>query len=415
MGVNGICKVKGIHMKTKIKKTIKVTMAALTVAATVLGTACSVNIGGVNVVTGTEETKEAAEKTKQEEQTESSEVTEVPPLEDTGMFEAYIRAAEASIAEYDISKDEMAFELVHIDGDEIPELVISKPGYYVDVYTYYNGNLSHIMDYWPYGAGGNYGYAYIPYENTVYNADSDLAGALKWITLYKISDDHNTMDYAVDQSLTIRYYESDEVFPDDFDSLPKLDSPLYYYGDTKIPEDEFNSIIPGGEYKCLGKGVDYDTFMQCMNDKVLPDYSAFPYFGINEIDCTWGQATEYAEMNFGHLMSIDTEEKKEAVTSYLQEYSFYSKNVIYVGASVGSDGEFVWRSGEKIDPDLWLPGEPSGISSTPDGSLVDETCVVLIYNTDEGRFYLNDVPNDLPATAPYYQGTIAYLYELDYE
>jgi len=416
-------------MKTKITEMIKITVAAFTVLATVFGTGCSINIGGGEAIKGSEtkkaeaentegkeaEGKEAEGKEQETEETETSgDITSVS-VDDTSMYDAYIRAVEASLAEYDVNKDELAFELVHIDGDDIPELVISKPGYYIDVYTYYDGNLSHIIDYWAYGAGGNYGYDYIPYKNVICNENSDMAGALKWINLYKISDDHNELESILDQSLTARYYDSDELYPDDLENVQMLDRPVYYYGDKKITEEEFHSYKPNEDYYSLGKGVDYDTFMQCMNNKTLPDYSKFPYFFINECDCTWGQAVTYSQMNGGTLMCIDTEEKWDAVTSYIREYYFYMSDVIYVGASVGPDGDYEWRSGEKIDPDLWLPGEPSKISATPEGDLVDETCVVLIYDSGTDQFYLNDVPNDLPAMAPYYQGQIGYLCELEFE
>ena len=65
-----------------------------------------------------------------------------------------------------------------------------------------------------------------------------MAGALKWINLYKISDDHNELESILDQSLTARYYDSDELYPDDLENVQMLDRPVYYYGDKKITEEE---------------------------------------------------------------------------------------------------------------------------------------------------------------------------------
>ena len=88
--------------------------------------------------------------------------------------EAYAQAAKV----YRISNDSCMYDLIQADGDGIPELVINYPGYWTSLFTFENGCARCLMNHWPYGAGGNSGYSYIPGMGIYYNGNADYAGAI---------------------------------------------------------------------------------------------------------------------------------------------------------------------------------------------------------------------------------------------
>ena len=75
--------------------------------------------------------------------------------------------------------ESLRFELVYINEDEMPELVVSGDGW-VYMYTYCPGsvasgvsNVNILMEEWWWGMNANTGYYYIPYENVIRNDHSD--------------------------------------------------------------------------------------------------------------------------------------------------------------------------------------------------------------------------------------------------
>ena len=92
--------------------------------------------------------------------------------------EAYAQTAKV----YRISNDRYLFDLIQADGDDIPELVIDYPGYGTSLFTFENGYARCLMNHWPYGAGGNSGYSYIPGMGVYYNGNADYAGAIYYET-----------------------------------------------------------------------------------------------------------------------------------------------------------------------------------------------------------------------------------------
>ncbi len=111
----------------------------------------------------------------------------------TGYAEAYeavitlseMERQEEKAAEYDNS---FLYDLIDVDGDEIPELVSGLNGYYVNLYTYQDGTLYTLMDEWGYGAMGNPGYEYAPGKNSMRNYNADHAGAIMKTYYMKINE-----------------------------------------------------------------------------------------------------------------------------------------------------------------------------------------------------------------------------------
>ncbi len=88
--------------------------------------------------------------------------------------EAYAQIAKV----YRISNNMFLYDLIQADGDDVPELVIDYPGYGTSLFTYENGSARCLMNHWPYGAGGNAGYSYLPGTGVYYNGNADYAGAV---------------------------------------------------------------------------------------------------------------------------------------------------------------------------------------------------------------------------------------------
>jgi hypothetical protein len=79
---------------------------------------------------------------------------------------------------YHMTSDGYLYDLIYADDDVIPELVIDYSGYRVSLFTYENGYAHTLMNNWPYGAGGNSGYSYVPRTGIYYNGNADYAGAI---------------------------------------------------------------------------------------------------------------------------------------------------------------------------------------------------------------------------------------------
>lgn len=86
--------------------------------------------------------------------------------------------------------DGETYDLLYVDGDEIPELAAGHTGYYVSLYTYHDGKVYTLMDRWGYGAMGNGGYEYAPGRNNLRNYNADQAGAIMNTYYMAIGEDH---------------------------------------------------------------------------------------------------------------------------------------------------------------------------------------------------------------------------------
>ncbi len=114
-----------------------------------------------------------------------------------GEFTGYAEAYEAVITLSEMERREetvpeyssgFLYDLIDVDGDEIPELVSGLNGYYVNLYTYQDGTLYTLMDEWGYGAMGNPGYEYAPGKNSMRNYNADHAGAIMKTYYMKINE-----------------------------------------------------------------------------------------------------------------------------------------------------------------------------------------------------------------------------------
>ena len=135
-----------------------------------------------------------------------------------------------------------------------------------------------------------------------------------------------------------------------------------------------------------------------------------PVFQLFTSDGTWNESQNAARELNCNLVSIDSEEDWDKVTSLIRQYGV-TDYIFYVGATRGDDGKFYWLSGEEVSSSHWLPGEPSGTGPTDDGRIVDEPYVAMFYKESDNEFYLMDVPDDMLDAASSYKDHIGCIVE----
>lgn len=200
--------------------------------------------------------------------TPTPEPTLTPGLPDISDYaQAYLNVIDRYLEEYaESSYVKLTYDLIDFDGDEVPELVIGDDGYWVSMFTYADGTLYTVMDQWPYGAGGNSGYEYLPGQNVLRNYDADGAGAIMWTSFGKIGSSHEMESY-YDQSLSEwMFKDKNHNYLQDEDE-PYEEETFYYYGEQEITEQEFASYLIPGDYRLINGTKTYDEIIQILMDE----------------------------------------------------------------------------------------------------------------------------------------------------
>ncbi len=146
--------------------------------------------------------------------------------------------------EYDISElKNLKYDLVFIDDNNTPELVVTDSRGWIMVYAYEGGKIVNALgedERWPFGVGGNAGYEFIPKKNIVFNRSNEFAGMIRNYSFYEL----NGTVLGTKYTLSEVHFDDDknDRTPDENDEF--LEEPTAYYkGDNKIPEDEFNQLL----------------------------------------------------------------------------------------------------------------------------------------------------------------------------
>lgn len=164
----------------------------------------------------------------------------------TSYQEAYTQIVKLWEVEYG---SELTYDLIQVDHDDIPELVIADNGYWVSLYTYHDGRAYSLMDHWGYGVMGNAGYEYIPGGNRVRNYNSDYAGAIRYSTYMSMND-----QYSLKTVTEIVTYNFDDVNGDGYPDADEEGSIGYYsvsYVDGVEITDEQYAGYDAGEYEFI--------------------------------------------------------------------------------------------------------------------------------------------------------------------
>lgn len=182
----------------------------------------------------------------------------------TSWQEAYMEVSrlyelESGRVEDGILSSDSTYDLVDIDGDDIPELAAGKTYYVVSLYTFQDGTVYCLMDQWPYGAGGNSGYTYQPGENRFRNYDTGYAGLILYTTYMTINSQHTL------ESVTIKMINFDDRngngVPDGDEEDSAGEVCVIYKDGVKITDEEYEeeyAVWRAGEYEFLCGSMSYE-------------------------------------------------------------------------------------------------------------------------------------------------------------
>lgn len=172
--------------------------------------------------------------------------------------EAFLSVLDMSLLRY--GEEDIYYDLIYFNDDDIPELVVDHTGYYVSMYLYEDGKLyCPILD-WGYGAGGNGGYEFVERTATVVNFNTDYAGMIYWNSYLIMDSNHEIVG-----TYAIKGYNFDDLngndYPDDDECTPEAlenaeGKEIYYcYTDEDMTEEEIKekiSEIDKGERGFIG-------------------------------------------------------------------------------------------------------------------------------------------------------------------
>lgn len=184
-----------------------------------------------------------------------------------GEFTGYQEAYKAVSRLYELegwgNLGEREYDLIYIDGNEIPELVAGVTGFYVSLYTYDNdsGKVYTLMDDWGYGAMGNAGYEYLPGMNILRNYNSDFAGGIVYTTYMNMTQGDRPM---IDVFVQIETHNFDDVnhngVPDQSEEASMGYYSVSYINGEEVTAEEAASYDMGtlGEFEYIEGKMSFD-------------------------------------------------------------------------------------------------------------------------------------------------------------
>lgn len=171
------------------------------------------------------------------------------PLQVPEGLEGYALAYAQLVVETEAEGTELKYDLVYLDEDGVPELVMGHPGYFVSVYQYAEGTL-YCLGEWSYGVMGNHGYEYVPRGNVICNYNADLAGAIMYVWYGRLGASREIESY-YDEPLSMWLFRDENGNYQMDEDEPYADERFYYYGDREITPEEFHAYLIPGDYQPL--------------------------------------------------------------------------------------------------------------------------------------------------------------------
>ena len=163
-----------------------------------------------------------------------------------GQYESYQDAYKTIVDNMAFRDEGIGFDLIYFNDDDIPDLVVGYPGYWVSLYLYDQDGIHCPALCWSYGVMGNAGYEYLEKKAIITNYNSDYAGLIG-NSSYLVMNDRYEMNLA--------YYEKSYYFDDvDGDGEPSEDERVYteeaevkseYYSDmyTNLSQEEIQKKV----------------------------------------------------------------------------------------------------------------------------------------------------------------------------
>jgi len=194
------------------------------------------------------------------------------------------RDTQTQLLELDPSTDisqltNLKYDLIFLNDDNIPELIVTNPGYYTALYTYDAGQVIYAMkdevfpddeSGWGYGAGGNAGYEFIPKGNVVRNYDNDYAGLIRYTSIFELDKNTHQLVSKLDKELYEAHFndKNNNGKVDDDEMEEFIEEPTYYYGDKKITAEEYASYVPNGAYDTLEGTKSYSEIISALDSLI---------------------------------------------------------------------------------------------------------------------------------------------------
>lgn len=224
------------------------------------------------------------------------------------------RAYTEKVKELASENGDLQFALIALTGDDVPELVAEYDGYYIMVFSWSDGKVISLgEEYWPYGAGGNLGYEYLPGENLIRSFDNDYAGAVVYESYYGINFAHELSALPNDQ-LSIRHFRDTNGNGRPDDDEPYLEEPLYYVGDSEVSKDVYASYQVTGDFEWLGGDNSAEEILAQLDD-----------------DAEYESAYGYSDTSFRNEMRYIMDGDEYSWITFYQNGTFSMDVNLYVG------------------------------------------------------------------------------------
>lgn len=317
--------------------------------------------------------------------------------------------AKAYAAYLDLKKDagRFTYSLIYVNEDDIPELVLDS-GFEAggcQIVTYYEGDVDVLQT-------NRLEFDYIEKGNLLCNS-SGLMGAY-YDDVYTITDGKWC---CVARGEIAEHIENEE----------KL---LYFHtwNGEAVEEEEYKDRL--NEVFDKKQAVEPERYyilrdIRCilLNGDVE---SASHRYELITGDMTWTQAKEACESKGGYLATVTSQEELERIQKQIMTEE-KTEIFFWVGAQKGTqrgDGGYYWLEAgtDKSDYEmlshsnalwrgLWQKNEPSYRGYNEAGEEIEDNCVWLHYQEDEGRCLLQDMPDEVLKEYPSYAGKIGYICE----
>jgi len=172
--------------------------------------------------------------------------------EETNLVKNPIEEYKSIINKYESEYDNLKYDLIYFDNDNIPELVVDNSSYWLSMYSYKGDKMYPLMDKWSYGAAGNVGYDYAEKKGIIYNFNQDYAGAVANVS-YMVLNDKFEFDIFTHTFQGAELEETDEMYNEIKEYIEITSG--YYLNGERITEEEFYNSIKGADkiedYKIL--------------------------------------------------------------------------------------------------------------------------------------------------------------------
>lgn len=160
--------------------------------------------------------------------------------------DAYLNIINTYESEYE--KDDIKYDLIYFNNDDIPDLVVNMQEMWVSLYIGINGDIYNPIDMWSYGAMGNTGYEYAEKSGIILNSNTDYAGVIITEAIMILNDNYTFDTYSattigaeIETSGETSGEVSGEISGEISEALNSYGG--YYYNNEKISEEKYNNNI----------------------------------------------------------------------------------------------------------------------------------------------------------------------------